>query len=185
MQCEFRIDANTQVRTLTETDAAQLFQCVDDNRHHLRQWLGWLDMNTTPADTEKFLQLSEQQRENGTGLVNGIFAASNLIGSISFNAIDPRNRSAEIGYWLAEDFQGKGLATRATAGLAEYGFKQLTLHRITLRVATGNHASAAIPRRLGFQHEGTLRDAEWLYDHYVDHELFAMLAPQWRGAPAK
>jgi ribosomal-protein-serine acetyltransferase len=38
-----------------------------------------------------------------------------------------------------------------------------------------NKRSQAIPQRLGFTHEGTARQAEWLYDHFVDHQIYSLL----------
>jgi ribosomal-protein-serine acetyltransferase len=50
---------------------------------------------------------------------------------------------------------------------------------VEVRAAPGNRRSRAIPERLGFRQEGILRDAEWLYDHYVDLVVYAMLADDW------
>ena len=53
------------------------------------------------------------------------------------------------------------------------------LNRIEIRCATQNVRSRAIPERLGFKEEGLIRDAEWLYDHYVDHIVYGMLESDW------
>ncbi|MEN1761147.1 GNAT family protein [Anoxynatronum sibiricum] len=56
-----------------------------------------------------------------------------------------------------------------------------SLNRVEIRCATGNHKSRAIPQQLRFVAEGVLREAEWLYDHYVDHVVYAMLASEWKS----
>lgn len=52
-----------------------------------------------------------------------------------------------------------------------------------LACAIGNGKSRAIPERLGFRLEGVQCWAEWLYDHFVDHTLYAMLASEWQERP--
>jgi RimJ/RimL family protein N-acetyltransferase len=69
-----------------------------------------------------------------------------------------------------------------TRAVCEYAYRARNLNRIEIRCATGNTASQAVPIALGFQREGLLRDNEWLYDHFVDHEVFSMLAKDWVDA---
>ena len=102
-------------------------------------------------------------------------------GVIGYNWIDPANRACEIGYWLAESHVGRGLMKRACATLIAYAFETLLLNRVNIPVAVGNARSRAIPEGLGFDHEGVRREAEWLYDHYVDHALYALLRRDWRA----
>ena len=61
-----------------------------------------------------------------------------------------------------------------------WAFDRGRLNRIEIRCASGNHRSRAIPVRLGLREEGLLRDAEWLYDHFVDHVVYAALAKEWQ-----
>lgn len=75
--------------------------------------------------------------------------------------------------------QGKGLMTKACETLVRHAFEDLGLNRVEIRAAVDNRKSRAIPERLGFQQEGVLRDAEWLYDRYADLVVYAMLAKDW------
>jgi ribosomal-protein-serine acetyltransferase len=68
--------------------------------------------------------------------------------------------------------------TNSCKALIEYGFTALNLNRLVISCATENYASRAIPKRLGFDYEGTARDAEWLYDRFVDHEIYSLLRIQ-------
>ena len=51
----------------------------------------------------------------------------------------------------------------------------MKLNKIEIRVATENVKSRALPERFGFKEEGVIRDAEWLYDRYVDHVVYGLL----------
>ena len=69
--------------------------------------------------------------------------------------------------------------TLACRYLVDYSFATLILNRVVIMCATHNKRSRAIPERLGFRHEGTACEAEWLYDHFVDHEMYALLRRHW------
>lgn len=63
--------------------------------------------------------------------------------------------------------------------MIDYGFNTLNLNRIEVRAAVENIKSRALPERFSFHLEGTIRDAEWLYDHYVDHAVYSLLKVEW------
>ena len=69
--------------------------------------------------------------------------------------------------------------TESCRSLINYGFTTLKLNRIVIACATANHRSRAIPLRLGFIHEGVARDAEWLYNQFGDHDIYALLVGEW------
>src|SRR5213079_3389094 len=93
--------------------------------------------------------------------------------------LDCLNHRTELGYWLDGPHQGRGIATRAAARLTDYAFQEQDCHRIMLHCALGNLKSRAVAERLGFVQEGILREAEWLYDHYVDLVVYSMLKRTW------
>jgi ribosomal-protein-serine acetyltransferase len=95
--------------------------------------------------------------------------------------MDWPNRSTAIGYWLAEPLQGRGIMTAACRAMVANAFGDLGLNRVEIRCATTNARSRVIPMRLGFGLEGVCRQVEWLYDHFVDHEIWAMLAEHWKA----
>ena len=169
------VDGELRLATVALADCAELFALVDANRAHLRQWLPWLDLNQSAADTKAFIERSTQGAAEGTGWTLVIRYEGNLSGTIGFNWIDRANRACEIGYWLAEDATGKGLITRSVRALLDFAFDDLALNRINLSIAVGNHPSRKVAERLGFTEEGIARQAEWLYDHYVDLVRYAML----------
>lgn len=111
----------------------------------------------------------------------GLWHRETLIGIIGYNSINWLNRTCYPGYWLSEVAQGQGLMTASLRAPVDHAFSELKLNRIDIRCATGNYKSCALPKRLGFTHEGTLRQAEWLYDKFVDHEIFGLLADEWNA----
>ena len=172
-------DTAIEIRILEEHHAIELFRLVEANRPGLRQWLPWLDWSTSPGDTADHIRHSLERYRESNGFSAGIWVGRELGGAIGLHAIDPRHRSSSIGYWLSQNFRGSGIATESVRAIVNAGFEQYNLHRIEIRCATGNDKSCAIARRLGFTHEGILREAEWLYDHFVDLAVYAMLEQDW------
>jgi ribosomal-protein-serine acetyltransferase len=173
------VDDDIKLCLLEERHAEQLFALVDRNRIYLRQWLPWPDANTSAADSRAFIKTSLEQFANNNGFQCGIFHHGQLVGLIGYNGIDWTNRFTEIGYWLAADVQGQGIMTKACRFLVNYAFKELGLNRVEIFCAAENRKSCAIPERLGFKNEGVIRQAEWLYDHFVDSVIYGMLASEW------
>jgi ribosomal-protein-serine acetyltransferase len=66
--------------------------------------------------------------------------------------------------------------TDSVKSMIKYLFKVLGLNRIEIRACTENLKSRAIPERLGFKHEGTIRQAELNKERYLDHEVYGLLA---------
>jgi ribosomal-protein-serine acetyltransferase len=173
------VDDDTELCLLEERHAQELFDLVHANRAHLRVWLPWVDYETSVEDSKAFIKSSLRQFANNKGFQLGIRYRRQLAGVIGYHPINWTNRKVEIGYWLVESFQGRGLMTKACKTLITYAFNELELNKVSIECATGNSRSCAIPKRFGFVQEGILRDSEWLYDHYVDHFVFGMLARDW------
>jgi ribosomal-protein-serine acetyltransferase len=176
---ERRVDDEVTLTLLEEQHAPELFRLLDANRAYLRQWLPWLDQNTKPEHTAAFIQASLRQFAARDGLASGIRFRGTLAGVAGLHRIDWANRHTSVGYWIAEEHEGKGLVTRACTGLLDYVFGELGLHHVEIACAPANIRSGAIAERLGFVREGVLRQREWLYDHFVDHVVYGMLASEW------
>ena len=167
---------------LERQHATELFEVVEGCRDHLRQWLPWVDDTRSVADSERFVADSLAQLATNQSFQAGIFEKKRLIGVIGYHPIDWRNRKTALGYWLAPEAMGRGLMTSACRTMIGHGFRELGLVRMEIRCATQNRLSRAIPERLGFKEEGIARRAEWLYDHFVDLVIYAMLASDWPEA---
>jgi ribosomal-protein-serine acetyltransferase len=178
----YGVDEEITLKLLDLNDARELFHLTDRSRGYLREWLPWVDDTRTVLDSENFIRHDWQAFEERLGLRLGIIYRGRLAGMIAFNYFDWPNRTGVIGYWQGVDFQGRGIMTRATSALIDYGFRQLGLNRIEIRAAMENVKSRKIPERLGFTIEGQVRQGEWLYDHFVDLVIYGMLANEWGTA---
>ena len=174
-----QIDSTLTIKSLTPDDAHELFELVDQNRTRLREWLGWLDKTQELKDTISFINFAIETEQTNGAVTAAVRFQGKLVGLVSFHKIDWSISSANVGYWICQSASGKGLVTRSVEQLIDYGFKKLNLETIKIRCASENHRSIVIPKRLGFSFEETLKDAEYLYDHYVDHLVFSMSKSDW------
>ena len=98
-----------------------------------------------------------------------------VCGSVALEHIVRRTDSAEIGYWVAADREGRGLVTRCVTALTAIAFEDLGLHRLEIRAAEGNRRSWAIPERLGWLYEGTARGAGMVGGQRLDMRVYSRL----------
>ena len=176
---KLRVTESVELRQIGEDDAETLTALIDRNRSHLKEWLPWLDSSTGIRDTARFIGRSMEQAQDDNGLTFGILYDGTLAGVLGQHYIDSLNRRTELGYWLDVGHQGRGIVTSAVARLTDYAFAEQDCNRVILHCATGNTKSRAVAERLGFVQEGVLREAEWLYDHYVDLVVYSMLKRAW------
>ena len=90
----------------------------------------------------------------------------------------------EIGYWIHKDFVKQGLVTESTAALIKVAFEIIHVHRIEIHCDPRNLASAAVPRKLGFTHEGTLRAKTPFLDRWSDSMVWGLLDSEYPNSPA-
>ena len=153
------------LRRLRTEDAPDIFASIDTQRRYLGRWLPFV------ADTHRI----EQTRQVVAGMLadtaNPVYTIRNgeaFAGLIGFKSADAEKHSIEIGYWLREEQQGKGIMTAAVRALCETAFTQMGMRRIEIRCGVGNLPSNRIPQRLGFlrshveQRGEELSDGEWI-----------------------
>lgn len=180
----FQLNAQLRLELLAPRHAPQLFNAVNENRKHLSPWMPWVSSTQSVADVESFIATTCQQLASNNGFQTAILVEQEIVGVIGMHKIEWPNKATSLGYWLAEKHQGQGIMTKACSAYVTHAFTQLNLHRLEIRCATENTRSRAIPQRLGFTQEGTLRAAEAIEGRWLDHVVYGLLATEWR-VPSK
>ena len=169
------IDENIKIELITENHSQPIFDIVDKNRIHLRQWLPFVDRMQTVEFAENFVKGTMQRNKDGNEFAFVIIENDKVIGRIGVYKIDGQNKIGEIGYWLAENLQGKGIITKSCKALIDFCFSDLQLNRIEIKCGTENFKSKTIPEKLNFTREGVIREGELLYDKFIDLNLYSLL----------
>lgn len=174
------VDNEIELRPIEPANAAALFAMVEAGRDYLAEWLPWVMYSQTANQTEQFIRQVLAKKNRNEQAVYAIWYHKQIVGLIDLHGIDTYNRKAYIGYWLGQQWQGKGIMSRACSGLIDTAFQFYDLNRIAIRCAVGNYKSSAIPIKLGFTYEGTEREAEWLNGQFVNLRVYSMLRKEWK-----
>lgn len=169
------IDNTLRLELITENHAQPIFDMVDANRAHLRPWLPFVDRMQTVEFAQNFVKGTMQRNSEGNEYAFVIVENEKVIGRIGVYKIDNQNKIGEIGYWIVEESQGKGIVTKSCKGIIDFCFSNLQLNRIEIRCGTENRKSKIIPEKLKFTKEGVIRQGELLYDSFIDLNLYSLL----------
>lgn len=169
------INEKLELRLPDAKYAQHLFEIVDQQRDYLGKWLPWVCQTKSVVDSFAFLKTSKAFNHGGQKLVTFIFYENELIGSVGLVRISKENKSAELGYWLSQFFQGKGIMLQCCQRLLEYAFENKELNRVEVNISASNKKSLVIPKKLGFQYEGTLREQIFFNEKFHDMEKFSLL----------
>lgn len=186
MSFSLRVDDDLELRLIEPEHAEALFEVIDANREHVGRRMPWVEFTHTAEDTRTFSKQALRDFAERKQLQLCILERGRIVGATGW--IDWKqgvqesvaNGSADIGYWLIAEATGRGIVTRCVKQLLDLAFDTYGMFRITIRCEPDNERSAGVPRRLGFTHEGTMRHVCKWNGRWVDHELYAMLADDWK-----
>jgi len=175
------------LRCWEPSDAPLLKAAIDASVEHLLPWMPWA--HAEPEDLQTKIDRLRRFRgmfDMGTDFVYGIFDPDQtrvLGGSGLHTRVGAGAR--EIGYWIHQEEVGRGYASEAAAALTKVAFEIDRVDRVEIHCDPRNGRSAAIPARLGFAHEGVLR--ERMRDHegiLRDSMVWTLLAGEYPNSPA-
>ena len=174
------------VRCYEPSDARLLAESVSENVEHLKPWMPWAHNEPEPfVEKEKSVLRFRGRFDLNENFVYGVFnkQETKLLGG---TGLHPRigDNALEIGYWIHKDYIRRGLITESTSALIKVAFEVIHVHRIEIHCDPGNIASASIPRKLGFTHEGTLRAKTPFLDHWSDSMIWGLLDTEYTSSPA-
>lgn len=173
---KLNIDQDIDLVFLHHSLADSLFKLVEKDREYLSQWLAWPVHIKAKEDYLPFINDSINKYSEDKALVCAIEYRGKIVGCVSYNSISYSLKKVQVGYWLASDYQGKGIMTRCVDFLTTYAFDTLKMEKVEGSAATENFPSQNVFRRLGFTEEGTITNYENLNGKIVDGIVFGKYA---------
>ncbi|HXD10666.1 MAG TPA: GNAT family protein [Anaerolineales bacterium] len=182
----YRIETDRLViRCWDLKDAALMQAAAAASRDHLLPFMPWAA--NEPQTVEQKVALIRRFRgsfDRGEDYVYGIFSSdeSRALGGTGLHTRLNGN-ALEIGYWLHKDFINQGYVTEATAALTRVAFDIYHVERMEIHCSVENHASAAVPRKLGYIHEATRRRLGYAHGKPSDSMIWTLFADEYPKTP--
>ena len=136
----------------------------------------------TEQDGKEFISAMLSADENET-FSFAIMVDDKVVGSIGiFRQGNIHSQTAELGYYIAEEYWGKGIMTEAVKQICAYVFAKSDIIRIYAEPFAYNIASCRVLEKVGFQYEGTLRSNAVKNGKVIDMEMYSLLKEEceWR-----
>jgi len=126
----------------------------------------------TPEMGKTFIAFATQQQPYN---ILAIEINNEAVGGIGIHPqTDIQRKNAELGYWLAEPFWGKGIITNAVRQMVDYGFKNWDITRIFARPFGTNIASQRVLEKAGFVLEARFEKALFKNGVFIDELIYAI-----------
>lgn len=183
----YRIETKRLViRCYSPADTPLLADSVEASIEHLKPFMPWAHYEPTPIEVRaKRVQRFRGEFDLSENYTYGIFnrEETRLLGGTGLHT-RLGDDELEIGYWIHKDFVNQGLVTESTSALVKVAFEVIHVHRIEIHCDPRNLASAAVPRKLGFTHEGTLRQKTRFLDMWSDSMIWGLLEGDYPTSPS-
>ena len=173
------------LRCWNPADAPALKAAVEASREYLIPWMPWAHQETTLQMQIDRLRQARSTFDIGEDFTYGILSRdeTQVLGSTGLHT-RAGDRAREIGYWIHVDHTGQGYATESSAALTKVAFLIEGLDRVEIHCDPANAASAAIPRKLGYTHEATLRRrSHWADGKVEDSMIWTLFADDFPTSP--
>jgi RimJ/RimL family protein N-acetyltransferase len=173
------------IRCYNPADAPLLERSVNESLDHLLPWMPWAAAEPELLDNKvERLRQFRAKFDLSQDFVYGIFNPdeSRLLGGSGLHTRIGAG-ALEIGYWLHKDFTSQGYATETAAALTRVAFEIHQVERVEIHCAVENSRSAAVPARLGYTREATLRNRGFAYGHVSDGMLWSLFAEEYPNTP--
>ncbi len=176
------------LRPFRRRDIGPVHEAVLVSLPELAAYLPWAHQRYNRGVTQQFIRESAAAWHEGRAFDFAIRRSTEPgrhLGNVSIWFTSRANATGEVGYWVRTDETGQGICTEVVARVLRFGFEDLALHRIVVRIGVGNTGSERIAQKLGFRLEGTLRDEVLVGDTWIDHTIWGLLEPEWRIEQAR
>jgi len=143
---------------------------IDKNSEYLKKTVPWID-NVKDVESQKRYFAMVNQEIFDKPLIN---YAGKIVGEIHLQHYDKTKNEIEIGYWIDEDYQGRGIVKRSAMAVLDYVFNELKVDRVNLYCNVENIRSENLAKALGFEFKLIDKNHDNLYGRLIDSKLYVL-----------
>lgn len=179
------LDDGVVLRKVRYGDAAALYVLYERNRERFRQWFRWAPGIRSVGDVRGAIAQWTDRAATHNKLTCVLEQGDTLLGMVYIVRHDAEDRRVELGYWLDEGQEGRGLVTHGCRALMRYAFEQLGVNRIDITADVNNQRSQSVAARLGFTRESVIH--QWLRfadGRFADMANYRLLRQDWDPSEA-
>lgn len=150
------------------------YKIVSEQHDYLAKWLVWPPLATSEAFFLSFIEKARLEYSQGKGMVCAMIYQGELVGNVALMNIDNDLKVGEIGYWISQTYQGKGIITRSVSKLIDVSFTEFDLDKIRIKACVENTPSRQVCERLNILLEGITPKNENLHGIMVAHAVYGL-----------
>jgi ribosomal-protein-serine acetyltransferase len=170
-----------ELRSLEPWRAEEFLDHLDRARDHIAPWVSPAFVATDLPSARAVLQRYADKWAADAGGIWGIWLDGGLVGGVMFVSFDVGLGVCEAGCWLEPSAQGRGLVGRAAQRIIDWAVRERGIQRVEWRTNGANRRSINVAKRLGMQHDGTLRQLYPSSMGRIDLEVWSVLASEWHA----
>jgi ribosomal-protein-serine acetyltransferase len=150
-----QIEDNFWLCDAEQIDSAELFRLVEKNKAYLSSYLPWAKKFNSGKLSSNFIERSIQRKKDKLEDYYLLLQDDFIIGALSIKTENQPTGHGEAGYWISENYSGKGLTTKALKALIKHCFQKTRLSTLTIRTHQNNIASIRVAQKCGFKNIST------------------------------
>lgn len=164
-------------REFRDSDAEAFAEAARESVDTVGRWMPWCTASFSEQDARGWFDECRTALASNTGYEFGVFSqdSGELLGGAGLNALNHQNLFCNLGYWVKQSAQRRGIAIRTVRAMVPYAFNTLGMQRVEIVIAAGNTASEAVARKFGAQFEGHARNRLQLHGVAVTAAVYSVV----------
>lgn len=168
----YQIDDEVSLTLIHCNHAKEIVGIVNRQKEYLGEYLPWV-ATCDENSYQEFAKFALHKYADDKGIDTNIIYQGQIVGAVSLNNIYTSLKKADIGYWLSQEYQGRGIMTRAVRGIMNIAKEYYGVQVLEIKANEDNIPSRKVAERLGFAFNGIIFNNENVNGKIVNHALYS------------